>query len=55
LRGLTFYKMELLGIEGLLTAVALLIIPFIILYVLVKILPPWPKSEISVKPNMNQG
>jgi Ni/Fe-hydrogenase subunit HybB-like protein len=55
LRGLTFYKMELLGIEGLLTAGALLIIPFIILYVLVKILPPWPKSEISVKPNETQG
>ncbi|MGD8866474.1 MAG: polysulfide reductase NrfD [Gemmatimonadales bacterium] len=45
LRGLTVYKLELLGIEGLLVAGALLILPFIILWVLVKILPPWPEAE----------
>ncbi len=45
LRGLTVYKLELLGIEGLLMAGALLILPFIILWVLVKILPPWPEAE----------
>ena len=45
LRGLTVYKLELLGIEGLLMAGALLILPFIILWILVKILPPWPEAE----------
>jgi len=45
LRGLTVYKLELLGIEGLLMAAALLILPFIILWILVKILPPWPEAE----------
>ena len=45
LRGLTVYKLDLLGPEGLLMAGALLILPFIILYVLTKLLPPWPQSE----------
>ncbi len=40
-RGLTEYKIELLGIEGLLTAIALLILPFIVLTVLIRLLPPW--------------
>jgi Ni/Fe-hydrogenase subunit HybB-like protein len=38
-RGLMTYKMEVLGIEGLLTALALLVAPFIILSILLKILP----------------
>lgn len=41
LRGLTTYKMEIMGLEGLLTAVALLLLPFLVLAVLIKILPPW--------------
>ena len=41
LTGLTTYKMELVGIEGLLTSIALLILPFVVLAVLMKILPPW--------------
>ncbi len=41
LSGLTTYKMELVGLEGLLTAIALLILPFVVLGVLMKILPPW--------------
>ncbi len=45
LRGLTVYKMELFGIEGLLVSVTLMIIPLIILYVLVKIFPPWVHEE----------
>jgi Ni/Fe-hydrogenase subunit HybB-like protein len=45
LRGLTFYKMELLGVEGLLMALALLLMPLVILYVLIKILPPWQDTE----------
>jgi Ni/Fe-hydrogenase subunit HybB-like protein len=45
LRGLTFYKMEIFGLEGLGMALTLLIVPFIILWVMVKVLPPWPKEE----------
>ncbi len=45
LRGLTVYKLELLGPEGLLMAVGLLILPFVILYVLTKTLPPWTGHE----------
>ena len=45
LRGLTHYKMELLGVEGLLISIALLVAPLFILYVMTKILPPWPEAE----------
>jgi len=38
-RGLMTYKMEVLGLEGLITAVALLIAPFIILTILLRVLP----------------
>lgn len=40
-RGLTTYKMEFGGIEGLLYAIALLSLPIAILFVLLKVLPPW--------------
>ena len=40
-RGLTTYKMELMGIEGLLSALAILILPLLILALLLKIFPPW--------------
>ncbi|MBU2598959.1 MAG: polysulfide reductase NrfD [Actinobacteria bacterium] len=46
-RGLTTYKMELTGIEGLLVSLALLIIPFVILAILIKLLPPWKKEELA--------
>ena len=46
LRGLTVYKMELLGLEGFFVAVLLMAAPFFLLYILVKILPPW-KEEIT--------
>jgi Ni/Fe-hydrogenase subunit HybB-like protein len=46
-RGLTTYKMELTGIEGFLVALALLIVPFVILAVLIKLLPPWKKEELA--------
>jgi len=39
--GYTSYKVALTTREGLLPAVALMILPFAILYVLIKILPPW--------------
>jgi len=42
--GYTTYKMAFATREGLLTAIALMILPFIILWVLVKLLPPWSKS-----------
>ncbi len=44
--GLTTYKMELVGIEGLLTTIVLLILPFIVLAVLMKILPPWETAGL---------
>lgn len=40
-RGLTTYKMEILGREGFLTALALLILPFLVLAIVLKVLPPW--------------
>ena len=40
-RGLTAYKLEILGLDGLLSALILLILPFVILAILLKILPPW--------------
>jgi hypothetical protein len=48
LRGLTVYNMPFWGLEGLFTAVALLILPFLILWALIVILPPWPESEAKV-------
>jgi len=50
LRGLTVYKAELLGLEGLLMAGALIVLPFLVLGVLVKILPPWPDTELPASP-----
>ena len=45
--GYTSYKMDFATREGLLPALILLALPFVILYVLVKLLPPWPKSEAA--------
>lgn len=45
LRGLTVYKMELLGLEGLITSAGLLLLPFLVLYILIVVLPPWPDAE----------
>ena len=45
-RGLTAYKMTLGGMEGLLASLGFLILPFVILYILVKILPPWEKIRM---------
>jgi Ni/Fe-hydrogenase subunit HybB-like protein len=43
--GYTTYKMGFATREGLLTAVVLMILPFFILWVLVKLLPPWPDAD----------
>ncbi|MEO8026586.1 MAG: NrfD/PsrC family molybdoenzyme membrane anchor subunit, partial [Bryobacteraceae bacterium] len=45
--GYTTYKMEFATREGLLSAIALLILPFLILWVLVKVLPPWTSKEAA--------
>ncbi len=45
LRGLTVYKMQLGGMEGLFTASLLLILPLVLLLILIAILPPWPEAE----------
>ncbi len=39
LRGLMGYKMEIMGIEGLLTALVLLALPFLILAIMIRVLP----------------
>jgi Ni/Fe-hydrogenase subunit HybB-like protein len=43
--GYTTYKMALATKEGLLAAIILSILPFVILFVLLKLLPPWPDRE----------
>jgi predicted membrane protein len=56
-RGLTHYKMSIFGMEGLLTSLALLLLPFIILYFLFKILPPWDdvRAKIGTPPSAGPG
>jgi Ni/Fe-hydrogenase subunit HybB-like protein len=49
LRGLTTYKLEVFGLDGLLTASVLLLLPFIILIVLSRILPPWLEASHNIK------
>ena len=49
--GYTTYKMGLITREGLLVAVVLTILPFVILWVLVKLLPPWPEKNSGSLPN----
>ena len=45
LRGLTVYKTQIFGLEGILMCIFLLALPFFILLVLIKILPPWRHPE----------
>jgi Ni/Fe-hydrogenase subunit HybB-like protein len=49
--GYTTYKMGLVTREGLLTAIVLTVLPFVILWVLVKLLPPWPESRAHSLPD----
>ena len=49
LRGLTVYKVEVLGSEGIAITFALLALPLVILWGLVKVLPPW--SEAQARPS----
>jgi predicted membrane protein len=48
--GYTTYKMAFATREGLLVAIALSILPLIILGVLVKLLPPWPAKGAMLAP-----
>jgi Ni/Fe-hydrogenase subunit HybB-like protein len=43
--GYTTYKMQFATREGLLPAIALMILPFVILWVLIRLLPPWGHGE----------
>jgi len=43
--GYTTYKLDFVAREGLLPAIMLMILPFIFLWVLVKLLPPWGAHE----------
>lgn len=43
--GYTTYKMSLITREGLFVAIALTILPLVILFVLLKLLPPWTENE----------
>jgi Ni/Fe-hydrogenase subunit HybB-like protein len=52
LQGLTTYKLEMAGQEGLLIALGVLALPFVILFGLVKLLPPWP--EEAAEPEMDR-
>ena len=47
-RGLMVYKAEIMGIEGLIVAISVLMLPFVVLTVLFKILPPWKELSESV-------
>jgi hypothetical protein len=42
--------MEFATREGLLPAILLMILPFVILWVLVKLLPPWTDEKAGVQP-----
>jgi len=49
--GYTTYKMGLVAREGLLTAIVLTVLPFVILWVLVTLLPPWPENNSGSVPD----
>ena len=55
LRGLTVYKMELLGLEGFFMSALLLLLPFVVLYFLTAILPPWPEAEARPEAHLEAG
>jgi predicted membrane protein len=45
--GYTTYKLDLVTREGLLPAIALMLLPFAIFFVLIKLLPPWPEEKTT--------
>lgn len=49
--GYTTYKMGLVAREGLLVAIVLTVLPLVILWVLVKLLPPWAEKSSGALPD----
>ncbi len=49
LRGFTTYKLELVGHEGLLAAIILLLLPFPILWILLELFNPWEETKAEVR------
>jgi Ni/Fe-hydrogenase subunit HybB-like protein len=49
--GYTTYKMGFATREGLLTAIVLTVLPFVFLWALVKLLPPWPERNSGALPD----
>jgi Ni/Fe-hydrogenase subunit HybB-like protein len=52
-RGLTEFKLEIGGLDGFLMTLALLVLPYLVLIVLIRLLPPWlpasaPAAEARV-------
>ena len=45
--GYTTYKMGFATREGLLPAIALMVLPFVLLWLLVRLLPPWPEENAN--------
>lgn len=48
--GYTTYKLELAHREGLGPAILLMLLPFLILWVLVKLFPPWEEEDEAISP-----
>ena len=44
-RGLTVYKITFFGLEGFFASVIVFCLPFILLYILAKLLPPWEEAR----------
>jgi len=51
LRGFTIYKLEFVGREGLGMAILLVVLPFLLLWALAKILPPWEDRKEPEPPS----
>jgi Ni/Fe-hydrogenase subunit HybB-like protein len=55
LRGLTVYKLQMYGLEGLWVSVALMLLPLAILLVLIWILPPWTDAVTAARRESQTG
>jgi Ni/Fe-hydrogenase subunit HybB-like protein len=55
LRGLTVYKLQIYGLEGLWVSIALLLLPLAILLVLIRILPPWMDAGVVTHKRSETG
>ena len=45
--GYTTYKMGFATREGLLPAIVLMLLPFVLLWILIRILPPWAEEKTA--------